>query len=30
MCFLQKCKVNNKNNDVTNVFNDVQMSADDV
>ena len=28
--FLQKCKVNNENTGITNVFNDVQMSADDV
>ena len=28
--FLQKCKVNNENSGITNVFNDVQMSADDV
>ena len=27
---LQKCKVNNKNSEIVNVFNDVQMSADDV
>ena len=28
--FLQKCKVNNENTGIANVFNDVQMSADDV
>ena len=28
--FLQKCKVNNENTGIVNVFNDVQMSADDV
>ena len=28
--FLQKCKVNNENVGITNAFNDVQMSADDV
>ena len=28
--FLQKYKVNNENTGITNVFNDVQMSADDV